>query len=45
MDDRASVAGADGRASVAGAEFFLLMLTFDRAALETEPGDVGAFKH
>ncbi|MFD9467477.1 hypothetical protein [Streptomyces sp. NPDC060027] len=30
---------------VAGGLFFLFMLKFDRAALETEPGDVGAFKY
>ncbi|MCF3146656.1 hypothetical protein [Streptomyces platensis] len=30
---------------LAGGVFFLLMLTFDRKALETEPGGAGAFKH
>ncbi|MGW2204730.1 APC family permease [Streptomyces sp. NPDC001774] len=30
---------------VAGGLFFLLMLKFDREALETEPGDVSAFEH
>ncbi|MFD7443798.1 APC family permease [Streptomyces sp. NPDC059909] len=30
---------------LAGGLFFLVMLKFDREALETEPGDVSAFKH
>ncbi|MER5468193.1 amino acid permease [Streptomyces sp. NPDC002685] len=30
---------------VAGGLFFLFMLKFDREALDTEPGDVSAFKH
>ncbi|MGW1544402.1 APC family permease [Streptomyces sp. NPDC002309] len=30
---------------VAGGVFFLLMLKFDREALETEPGDMSAFNH
>ncbi|MCX5149733.1 hypothetical protein OHB36_23625 [Streptomyces sp. NBC_00320] len=30
---------------LAGGLFFLVMLKFDREALETEPGDAGAFMH
>ncbi|MGW3013168.1 hypothetical protein ACWC9R_30745 [Streptomyces sp. NPDC001219] len=30
---------------LAGGLFFLLMPRFDRAALETEPGEAAAFKH
>ncbi len=28
-----------------GGAFFLALLRFDRAALETEPGEAGAFEH